>query len=172
MTYIDMNQVLGHVDLSKGEKYTGKCFCGACKYELEGEPIFNSLCHCQWCSSGLGMCPVHLFGVKAGNYKITGEENIKVFKGNGKLRFGKCTKCGCSIYQGPEGGPFKAFYPRYFEGYVSGSTGKENKLSAGVAPKNHINYENRLWDWNDDLPKFAAFGPNDPLNNDGSPKVD
>ena len=170
MNYIDMNQVLGKVNLSKGEKYTGQCYCGSCKFELTGEPIMNALCHCPWCSKGLGMCPVHLRLMADGNYKITGEEHIKVFKGNGKLRFGKCTKCGCSVYQGPEGANFKAFYPRMFDGYISGSTGKSNKLPADLQHKLHVNYENRLWDWNDGKPKFAAFPPNDPLNDDGSAK--
>ena len=37
MEYIDMNKIEGRVDLSKGEKTTGKGFCGAVTYELSGE---------------------------------------------------------------------------------------------------------------------------------------
>jgi hypothetical protein len=67
------------------------------------------------------MCPVHLHAVKNDQWKITqGQEYIKIFKGNGVLIFAKCTSCGSGIYQGPENGPFKAFYPRMFQGYVSG----------------------------------------------------
>ena len=76
-------------------------------------------------------------------------------------------KCGSSVYQGPEGAPFKVFYPRYFAGY---SAGKSNKLPKYCQPSKHINYENRMWDWNDGLPKYAGFGPGDLLNNDGTPK--
>ena len=45
MTYIDMNKVLGKVNLAKGEKTTGQCFCGACTYEIyDGDK--SGLCHC------------------------------------------------------------------------------------------------------------------------------
>ena len=64
--------------------------------------------------------------------------------------------------------PFRAFYPRYMNGYIEG---KINKLPENLMYKTHINYENRMWDFNDDVPKFAAFPPENPLNNDGSPKT-
>ena len=150
-------------------KITGQCRCGAVKFELEGEPMMNSLCHCQTCSSMMGMCPVQLMIFKDGQWKITqGEDKIKKFAGNGKLRVYKCWECGVQFCQGPEGLPFRAWYPRYFNGYVDG---KSNKLPERMMPKDHINYENRMWDWNDNLPKYAAFAPKDPLNNDGTPKT-
>lgn len=121
MTYIDLNKAEGRIDLAKGEKTTGKCFCGKCEWELTGDAMMNVLCHCQWCSSGLGMCPVHLHAVKNDQWKITkGQEYIKIWKGKGVMTFAKCTSCGSGIYQGPENGPFRAFYPRMFQGYVSG----------------------------------------------------
>ena len=70
--------------------------------------------------------------------------------------------------QGPEGAPFRAFYPRYFNGYIEG---KSNALPEALTAKVHFNYENRMWDFNDDIPKFAAFPPNNPVNNDGTPKI-
>ena len=56
MTYIDLNKVEGRMDLAKGEKTTGKCFCGKCEWELTGDPIMNVLCHCQWCCCDGGGC--------------------------------------------------------------------------------------------------------------------
>ena len=117
----------------------------------------------------MGMCPVHLYAMKDGQWKITeGEEHIKKFEGTGKLRVWKCWECGTGLYQGPEGMPFRAFYPRNFDGYIEG---KSNKLPEKWVPATHINYENRMWDFNDEIPKFAAFPPNNPLNNDGTPKI-
>jgi hypothetical protein len=105
----------------------------------------------------------------AENYTITeGEEYLKKFDGNGSLRFWKCTECGSPVYQGPEAADFRAFYPRSFEGYVNG---KVNTLPDHLKPKFHINYENRMWDFNDELPKFAAYPPNNMVQNDGSPVV-
>ena len=153
----------------ENSKITGQCYCGAVKFELTGEPMMNVLCHCKTCSMSLGMCPVHLYIMKNEQWKITqGEDKIKKFSGNGALRVYKCWECGSQFCQGPENLPFRAFYPRFMDGYVDG---KSNKLPENLCPKMHINYENRMWDYNDDVPKFAAFAPNNPLNNDGTPKT-
>ena len=107
--------------------------------------------------------------MKDGQWKITeGEDKLKKFEGNGKLRVWKCWDCGAAVYQGPEGLPFRAFYPRYFNGYIEG---KNNTLPDNFSAKQHCNYENRMWDFNDDLPKFAAFPPENQMNNDGTPKI-
>eukprot|EP00534_Pseudo-nitzschia_fraudulenta_P000491 CAMPEP_0201128616 /NCGR_PEP_ID=MMETSP0850-20130426/34297_1 /ASSEMBLY_ACC=CAM_ASM_000622 /TAXON_ID=183588 /ORGANISM="Pseudo-nitzschia fraudulenta, Strain WWA7" /LENGTH=157 /DNA_ID=CAMNT_0047397855 /DNA_START=28 /DNA_END=501 /DNA_ORIENTATION=+ len=147
----------------------GKCNCGKVTFELTGAPMMNALCHCNACTSGLGSsCAVHLWvAASSENYKITsGEELLKRYDGNKTLKFWKCSGCGSPIYQGPEAAPFRGFYPRTFDGYVDG---KCNKLPDDLQPTMHVNYENRLWDANDDKPKFAAFPPEGMVNNDGSP---
>ena len=100
-----------------------------------------------------------------------------------------CTNCGSHIYQNPKGMPMKAFYASVFE-YENGkntsqrdASEKPSSKNPGVScvlpehlmPKLHANYENRLMDYNDDLPKYkdqpAGFGGSDKqLNNDGTPK--
>ena len=147
--------------------YIGGCFCGAVEYEAKGEVRFNFLCHCRHCSTGVGMCPVHLCAVVGGDVKfLKGADKVKTFAGNGSLRQTKCTECGCALYQGPEGAPFKAYYPRQLKGYVKG---KDNKYPADLAPTAHINYENRVFDWADSLPKYSAFPSSTPLDNAGNP---
>jgi hypothetical protein len=47
--------------------------------------------------------------------------------------------------------------------------GKNNTLPPNLKPTAHCNYENRGMDYNDELPKFAAFPPNNMMNNDGTP---
>ena len=149
---------------------TGQCYCGACKFELTGKPMMNVLCHCRTCSISMGVCPVHLMMMPDGQWKITeGEDKLNTFVGTGKLRTYKCKECGSGLCQGPEGMPFRAFYPRYMNGYVEG---KINKLPENLMYKAHINYENRMWDFNDDVPKFAAFPPKNPVNIDGTPKTE
>ena len=83
------------------------------------------------------------------------------------MRFCRCTECGSPVYQSPEGAPFRAFYPRSFDGYVNG---KCNKLPVDLMPTIHINYENRMYDFNDDLPKFLVWPGGVMCNNDGSLK--
>ena len=46
--------------------------------------------------------------------------------------------------------------------------GKSCRLPEELMPKAHLNYENRLMDANDDLPKYTAFQSSPRLNNDGS----
>lgn len=146
---------------------TGKCMCGSVTYELTGKPMMNCLCHCNACSTPLNSsCAVHLLAMTQGCYKITnGDNKLKVFDGNGTLKFYRCTDCGSAVMQGPEKAPFRAFYPRNFDGYVDG---KVNTLPNKYKPQIHVNYENRLWDTNDELPKFAAFPPDGMVNNDGT----
>ncbi|OEU21735.1 hypothetical protein FRACYDRAFT_178726 [Fragilariopsis cylindrus CCMP1102] len=147
---------------------TGKCFCGAVSFELTGDPLMNALCHCRACSIAVGTTtPIHLYAMTHGNYKINGEDKIKIYNQGGTLKIGRCTECSCPIYQGPEKSPFKAFFPRYFDGYVDG---KNNTLPANLKPAFHVNYENRGMDYNDDLPKFAVFPGGDAvmMNSDGT----
>jgi hypothetical protein len=43
-----------------------------------------------------------------------------------------------------------------------------NNLPKELLPTAHMNYENRLMDVEDDLPKYTAFSSSPRLNNDGS----
>lgn len=78
------------------------------------------------------MCPVHLYAVT--NDKVTftkGEDKLVTKNGNGSLRFHRCSDCGVPVCQGPESANFRAFYPRYFDGYIEG---KSNILPANLKP--------------------------------------
>ena len=115
-------------DATKTTPMTGKCFCGAVSFELTGDPLMNALCHCRACSIAVGTTtPIHLYAMTHGNYKINGEDKIKVYNQGGTLKIGRCTECSCPIYQGPEKSPFKAFFPRYFDGYVDGTLMNKTK---------------------------------------------
>jgi len=82
------------------------------------------------------------------------------------------------IYQHPGGEDFKDFralFPVNFHIETDDSSlpcGKSCKLPDELMPTNHINYENRVMDVHDALPKYTAFGPpfveGERLNNDGS----
>ena len=109
-------------DATKTTPMTGKCFCGAVSFELTGDPLMNALCHCRACTIAVGTTtPIHLYAMTHGNYKINGEDKMKVYNQGGTLKIGRCTECSCPIYQGLEKSPFKAFFPRYFDGYVDGT---------------------------------------------------
>ena len=89
---------------------------------------------------------------------------MKIVEGYGKMRHCKCTKCGCSVYQYPEGGNFRALFPTNF--HIE--DGVNCRLPDEYLPKMHVNYENRHYDWYDDLPKFKCFPPQGKVDNQGN----
>ncbi len=44
-------------------KLTGGCYCGALRYEFDGQPMFQAQCHCRECQYISGGHPNVVFGV-------------------------------------------------------------------------------------------------------------
>jgi hypothetical protein len=168
---------------------TGECYCERVAFTAVGKQIFNLLCHCRLCSRARGRSPVHVIGIPNEGFTITrGEEFVKVvetpkekmtatYENARPMTFAFCSMCGGFVYQCPKGAPFKAVMPTTFQienPDPSVSCGVNSKLPAHMLPQAHVNYENRLMDIQDDLPKFKTF-PSVPnavlLNNDGTPKT-
>ena len=78
-----------------------------------------------------------------------------------------CKTCGVNVYQHPKGGTFKAVLPTNFH-IEQGDVGC--LLPDVMRPTTHINYENRLLDSADNLPKCKAFPGGALMNNDGTIK--
>ena len=77
------------------------------------------------------------------------------------------------IYQCPDGAGFRAILPVNFHIEAAADDpnipcGKSSKLPNELMPTAHTNYENRVMDVHDDLPKFTAFSSSPRLNNDGT----
>src|ERR1700709_2195926 len=85
-TRTEKNEAMSHV---------GKCFCGAVKLEVSGEPEGMGYCHCSSCRSWSGG-PVNAFSLwKPENVKIPqGAAHVATFNKTA-LSFRKyCAKCG------------------------------------------------------------------------------
>jgi len=80
---------------------TGGCLCGAVRYEVTGEPIFSSQCHCRDCQRVSGSAFVATMRVPARMFRITqGTPNFYVKKadsGNDVTR-AFCADCGSALY--------------------------------------------------------------------------
>mmetsp|Transcript_19021 Transcript_19021/g.28706 ORF Transcript_19021/g.28706 Transcript_19021/m.28706 type:complete len:83 (+) Transcript_19021:217-465(+) len=61
---------------------------------------------------------------------------------------------------------FFAIFPPTF--HIGGDDSICQKLSDKYLPIMHTNYENRSRDYEDSLPKYQTFPPNNRVNNDGS----
>ena len=133
----------------------GSCHCGSVQFHARGKIILNNLCHCKECSRSNGMSPVHIINVSpAEGVEITkGEDLLTLYRGKGKMYFCFCEKCGCGVYQGPEGYPFRGIFPTNF--HIE--DGVSCLLPDKYLPKYHVNYENRQTDWHDKLRKYKTF---------------
>lgn len=150
-------------------KQTGQCLCGKVKFAVDGDVLFNTLCHCRACSRARGMSPVHLIGVKGDVTYSQGQDLVKVVPGNGAMEHAFCSACGGGIYQKPAGAGFHAVFPVSFqlETETEGQQVPSCVLPTELMPKMHTNYENRLMNHYDSLPKYKAFPPANKMTNQG-----
>lgn len=75
---------------------TGRCHCGAIRYEVSGEPVHHALCHCGDCRRSVGAPAVAwaLFSRKA--IDIAGEATVHASSQDGRRHF--CGTCGSSLF--------------------------------------------------------------------------
>lgn len=147
---------------------TGRCNCGKIKFKLSGTVRMNGYCHCKACAAGQSQSPVHIIGVSSSDFEIIeGSDSLSVGNGMGSMRHGFCKHCGSSVYQHPDGADFKATFPATY--HIQDASGPGCKLPSEYLPQAHINYENRLMDSTDSLPKFKVWPSGERVENDGTP---
>lgn len=155
-----------------GTTHNGQCVCGAVQYKVSGAPLFNVYDHCKACTRFRGSSPVHLYAVKCVDFAYTkGQDKLRVGKGLGSLRHTYCADCGSCVTQQPEGGDFQAVFPHQFhiqKPDPTAASGLSLKMPKELMPQMHINYESRIFDCSDDLPKFEGFPGSKMLCNDGA----
>ena len=81
--------------------YAGGCACGAIRYEISGEPIFQNHCQCRDCQrqSGTGHGSYLSFLGRSGA-RITGNAaqwRVTADSGNDKF-YAFCPACGAPVY--------------------------------------------------------------------------
>jgi hypothetical protein len=79
---------------------TGRCLCGAIRYELEGElaPLVN--CHCQHCRRAHGAAFATVSWVPRSSVRfISGEGDVQKYTRGGGFRC-FCQRCGTRIFNG------------------------------------------------------------------------
>jgi hypothetical protein len=110
---------------------------------------------------------VHLIAVATRDFEITaGADALQMTPGYGRMTHTFCSRCGSGIYQHPRDASFRALFPSTF----AGGDRTQLRLPAHLAPTQHSNYESRLFDWTDDLPKYIGWRTR--CSNDGVPLLD
>jgi hypothetical protein len=76
---------------------TGGCFCGALRYEFDGEPVFKGQCHCRECQFITGGHPNAVFGLPVAQFRYT-KGTPKSFVRDGSPTTREfCETCGTHI---------------------------------------------------------------------------
>ena len=129
--------------------FKGSCLCGQVTYEIEGESIAFSHCHCLRCrkSSGTG----HTSNIRVEADKVTwtsGEALLKSYKVPEAERFKTvfCSECGSSL-------------PRHFPDYgfiILPAGTLDSELD--IEPKARIFYASKAdWSCSDNLPTHKEY---------------
>jgi len=87
---------------------TGGCLCGAVRYELSAEPMFNVACHCRACQYVSGGSPALAMVFPAAALKITkGEPRTYWSLGETGEKVGRsfCGECATPLYSHPHANP-------------------------------------------------------------------
>eukprot|EP01006_Ploeotia_vitrea_P043357 TRINITY_DN66721_c5_g2_i1.p1 TRINITY_DN66721_c5_g2~~TRINITY_DN66721_c5_g2_i1.p1 ORF type:complete len:123 (-),score=20.44 TRINITY_DN66721_c5_g2_i1:124-492(-) len=93
--------------MSEEKVYKGRCYCGACTYEVKAKkPLQSILCHCNECKLSHSAAVYYVVYVSGDNFKLTsGEPTFWIPKtmadfekpSSGKLARAFCPTCGCRI---------------------------------------------------------------------------
>ena len=81
------------------QPYTGGCACGAVRYEISGEPVFQNHCQCRDCQRKSGTGHGSYLTFPRGGVKQTGQAalwDIVADSGNVKTR-AFCPSCGSPV---------------------------------------------------------------------------
>lgn len=77
--------------------YTGKCLCGAVRYEVNGILDDPHLCHCGQCRRQSGHFTAGV-GAKRTELTLTGEDNLTWYQSSSFARRGFCRSCGSILF--------------------------------------------------------------------------
>ena len=137
--------------------YNGECDCGAIKFICEGEPLFTQYCHCNKCreiaasstrdadKSGYGYTAAYL----ASNFNIiSGAGHLDEIPKNNANHL-LCKSCHCLIY-----GISLDPNMQVGIGINVNNFSFRGAIPESFKPVRHIWYPNRIFHFNDDLPKY------------------
>ena len=130
--------------------HEGGCHCGTVKYEILGDPINHSLCHCSDCRGNSGAPMVGWLMLTEDALNVTqGEPNIYESSEHGRRHF--CGDCGTGLFYSNSD-----LIPGFVD--VQSATLENPDV---LEPENHIQTMDRI-SWMLDahkLPEFEAFPP-------------
>jgi hypothetical protein len=135
---------------------TGRCLCGAVRFEVDPPTKWCAHCHCSLCRRAHGAGFVTWFGVDDDSFRITGgEEELSWYASSDAARRGFCSSCGSTLF----------FQSERWAGEMhialADMDGPIDREPAG-----HVFYDSRA-EWihvDDALPKFGGPSGTEPMD--------
>jgi len=131
------------------KKHTGRCACGAIRFEFESDPTFIADCYCKDCQKSSGGAMATFFGVPKKDFPLISgtPKSFHYIAASGKgLDRNFCPDCGARLFSDNlEGFPDLVFV----------TIGSLNQ-SDGIEPKLEMFTKRRLkWTKPLDVPQFS-----------------
>jgi hypothetical protein len=126
---------------------TGRCYCGAVGYEVDGPFAYALNCHCAQCRRVTGAAFKPFAGIARDRLRVTrGEADLRVL-GTPELNNTSCASCGALLFSVVRDGA----YAHVTLGTIDGDP--------DIRPSAHIFVGSKApwFDISDDLPRFGAF---------------
>jgi len=85
--------------MSDDSSLTGRCLCGAVRFEILPPTKWCAHCHCSLCRRAHGAAFVTWFGVERAQFAMTsGEEFLVWYRSSPPARRGFCGRCGSTLF--------------------------------------------------------------------------
>ena len=126
---------------------SGRCQCGAVRYQVADEFIYAQNCHCSQCRAATGSAFKPFAGIERDKLTfVEGEDNLLVF-GTDELNDTRCGTCGSFLFSVVRDG-----------GYVHVAMGSLVDAPA-IRPAGHIFVGSKApwFEIADDLPQFEEY---------------
>ena len=78
---------------------TGRCLCGAVRFEISAPFVEASYCHCTRCQSRTGTAASANGRAAPGSFRVvTGEEHLRAWEPEGGAAKLFCSQCGSAVF--------------------------------------------------------------------------
>lgn len=75
----------------------GGCFCGDVRYEVEGDPAYHAVCHCEGCRASSGAPMLSWSAFKEGQFTLKSGQP-STFEGTPGAQRNFCPRCGTGLF--------------------------------------------------------------------------
>jgi hypothetical protein len=127
---------------------TGRCDCGAVRYEVPDEFVYAMNCHCSNCRRSTGSAFKPLAGIKRAKLTLTDGADSLLVVGEPDANHTRCAACGSLLYSVVRDGKWVHV--------ALGSLVDE----PSIRPTKHIFVGSKApwYEITDDLPQFEEYG--------------